>query len=133
MVEDVDLVIIECDDDFLFGVVIQVPDADIQAVAAIAMISRAVDVGVVAFAGGGVVTWPGLEGQARRLVQAAIWVKDKNLRSIRLGLSRGSHYLDAAVVIQIASGHPRTSGHWPAEQTEAGQPIFCESWLLRHS
>ena len=113
VVEDVDLVVVEGDDDLELRVVVEVADADVLAVGAVAVVADAVEVGVVAGPGQRVVARPrgcGPARAARRLVEPAGGVEDEDLRARVGGVRRGHHDLDLAVAVEVGGRHAARLG-----------------------
>ena len=106
VVEDVDLMVVECDNDLELRVVVEVADADVLPVGAVAVVAGAVEVGVVALAGLRVEAGPRRRRSALRPVDGALRVEDEDLRSRRRGVGRRDGDLDAAVAVEIGGGHP---------------------------
>ena len=101
VVEDVDLVVVEGDDDLELRVVVEVADADVLAVGAVAVVADAVEVGVVALAAQAVVSRPGRRRSALRPVERAPCAEDEHLRAGRRGVRRRHDDLDPAVSVEI--------------------------------
>jgi hypothetical protein len=97
VVEDVDLAVVEGDDDLQLRVVVEVADADVLAVGAVAVVADAVEAGVE-----GVVAGPGV---GDRPVGRARGVEDEDLRTRRRGVRRRDHDLDAAVAVEVGRRH----------------------------
>ena len=96
--------VVEGDHDLEVGVVVEVPDPDVQAVAAIPRLPGAIAVGIAARAGPGVVAGPGRKGRRRRLVQRPVRCEDEDLGAPRLGLGGGGHHLDLPVAVEVGGG-----------------------------
>ena len=111
VVEDVDLVVVERDDDLQLRVVVELADADVLAVGAVAVVADAVEARVVA-----VVPRP----RARRPIQAARRVEDEHLRSRRRRVRRRRHHLDAAVPVEVRRRHAARLGALPAAAGRRG-------------
>ena len=100
-VEDVDLVVVEGDHDLELRIVVEVADADVLAVGAVAVVADAVEVGVVALAAQAVVSRPCRRRSALRPVERASRVEDEHLRAGRRCVRRRHDDLDPAVSVEI--------------------------------
>ena len=101
VVEDVDLVVVEGDDDLELRIVVEVADADVLAVGAVAAVAGAVEVGVVARAAQPVVPRPRRGRRALRPVERAPRAEDEHLRAGRRGVRRRHDDLGPAVSVEI--------------------------------
>ena len=106
VVEDVDLVIVEGDDDLELRVVVEIADADVLAVGAVAVVAGAVEVGVVALAAQLVVARPRRRRGALGPVERALRAEDEHLRSRRGGVRRRHDDLGPAVSVEVGRGQP---------------------------
>jgi hypothetical protein len=68
MVEYVDLVVIEGDHNLWQGIVVEVADSYVEAIAAVTVVSGSVYVSVVTRSGGAVEAWPGIKCKPWRLI-----------------------------------------------------------------
>ena len=130
VVEEVDLVVVERDDELELRVVVELPDPDVLAVGAVALVADAVEGGVAAGPGERVVAGPRRRGRARRPVQRAGGVEDEDLGAGRRRVRRGHDDLDAPVAVQVARGHPARLGALPAAARGRG-PARLQPQLAR--
>ena len=115
VVEDVDLVVVEGDHDLELRVVVEVADADVLAVGAVAAVADAVEVGVVALAAQAVVSRPCRRWSSLRPVERAPCAEDEHLRAGRRGVRRRHDDLDPAVSVEIGRREsPRLGALTPA-------------------
>ena len=133
-VEGVDLVVVEGGDDLQVGVVVDVPDGDVLAVRAVAVVADLVEPQVVAAARAAGCSGARRGGDRPWAGTACRWaLNTKTCAPVGEVLVVVATTSTRPSPFRSAAASPRTSGVWPPLLTDAGQPFFTRSRPCRKS